>query len=667
MRKPRRPRMSAAVSLTAVALAGPALADGIAAVTLSTGGLAEIVSRYPVTGSGQVRLTVPAEQLDDILKSLVVRDPAGRVGGIRLDGPAQAEETLRRLPFKAEDIASPARLAQALQGIAIRVESDGKSVEGASLGVSERNGGREDGVVRTLSVMTKDGQVDSVRLVEGASLTILDPAMAKNLRDAAAALGAAKVSGARNVEIVLQGDGARNVEISYVVPAPVWKTAYRVVSGKGDKARVQAWAIVENATGGDWKDVTLTLQTGAPVTLHQRLFQRYWRQRPEVPIDAEAARVPQVDTGEMMERSGAGGRSAPTPAPGGAQDSRRYRTAAAPRPAVAAQLEQPIDMAAPAAAAEVAESAVAASYRLPAPVSLGAGGTLSIPIVDAEMPSERISLWRPGDGLHPVAAISVKNAAQTTLPPGILTVYDGEAGYVGDARLPATPPGEERLASFATDRKVQVRAEQKPEERVAGIKVVDGVAQVSVVSRRVSTYTIKGAPDGDRTVVIEQPRFDGWTFTSPAASGGTATAHRLKVKLAAGETKDAVATQEFTRLDTFQLVDADETQLLRWAASPSDTKTAEKLKAIAKIRATVAATDREIEATDEKLERLKGEQERVRANMGATPRESAFGKRLLAQLETSETQIAQAGDARDKAVQRRDGLQAQIRAAIAGF
>lgn len=657
----RKFRLSAAVSLAALALASPAFAEGVAAVTLSSGGLAEVVSRHALTGSGSVRVTVPAEQLDDILKSLVVRDPAGKVGGMRLDGPAQAEETLRRLPFKAEDIASPARLANALQGIAIRVESDGKTVEGASLGVSERNGGREDGVVRTLSVMTREGQVDSVRLVEGASLTILDPAMAKSLRDAAAALGAAKVSGARNVEIALEGQGARDVDISYVVPAPVWKTAYRVVGRKGDKARVQAWAIVENATGSDWKDVALTLQTGAPVTLQQRLFQRYWRERPEVPIDAEvAARVPQVDSGAMERRFLA------APAPIAPAGTSRDRVDGASRD-LPRRSAPPPPMAEPAAAAETTESAVAASYRLPQPVTLAAGGTLSIPIVDAEMPSERVSLWRPGDGLHPVAAISVKNAAQATLPSGILTVYDETAGYVGDARLPATPPGEVRLASFATDRKVQLRVEQKPEERVAGIKVVDGVARVSVVSRRVTTYTIKGASDGERTVLIEQPRLAGWTFTSSASSGETATAHRLKVQLAAAESKDAVATQEFTRLETFRLADADEAQLLQWAAAPSDARTADKLKGIARIRASVAAAEREIEAADEKIERLKSEQERIRANMGSAPRESAFGKRLLGQLEASEAQIAAAGQARDRAALQRDSLQAQIRIAVTEF
>jgi hypothetical protein len=434
-------RRSTALSLLMIAVSGPAPAEGITAVTLLSGGLADITTRHAVTGDDSIRIVIPADQIDDVLKSLVVRDPNGTVQGLRLDGPAQAEETLKRLPFTADDIASPARLANALKGIGIRVESDGRTIEGASLGVSERAGGRDEGSVRTLSVLTQSGQVDTVRLVEGASLAILDPTMVARLREAAGALGAAKAGGARTVEIAVAGQGEREVALSYVVPAPVWKTAYRIVGDEAGSARLQAWAIVENATGADWKDVALTLQTGAPVTLHQPLFQRFWRARPEVPVEAEAARVPPVDRGALRSAAPQAGRD----------QTQAFRFSGGDRVDGA---NVPAEVARPAVPVETTEGAVTASYRLPLPVTLAAGGTLSIPIVDADMPSERISLYRPGDGPHPIAAISLRNAGRTTLPPGILTVYDKAAGYVGDARLPATPPGEERLASFATDRKV---------------------------------------------------------------------------------------------------------------------------------------------------------------------------------------------------------------------
>lgn len=651
-------RKRASASLAAVALATPAAAE-VASVTLSSGGLAEIVTRHDVSGDAAVRFEVPAEQLDDVLKSVVVRDPAGRVVGLSLDGPQQAEETLRRMPFKAQDVASPDRLANALQGVTIRVESDGKTVEGASLGVSERAGGRDEGTVRMLSVMRKDGAIDTVRLVEGASLKILDEGLAAKLREAAGALGAVKADGARVVEISLKGDGDRKVAVSYVVPAPVWKTAYRIVMGDGGSARLQAWAIIENATGVDWTGAAVTIQTGAPVTLRQRLFQRYWRDRPEVPVETEATFVPEVDRGAMAPRAAA------APA---ARAMRRFSGDAAAEMAAEPRADMSAgEMAAPAAQAAAEESAVSASYRLPSPVTLAAGRTLSVPIVDAEVPGERISLYRRGQGQHPIAAISLKNATSATLPPGILTVYDAEAGYVGDARLPATPAGEERLASFATDRKVIVRSEEKPEETVAGVKVVDGVARVSVVSRSVTDYSIKGAPDGERTVVVEHPRRPGWTFSSPALASETATAYRLKAKLGAGQSTDLRATLETTRLDTFQLADADEAQLLDWAASPADPKTSDRLKAVAKLRGEAAAVEREIADIDDKAGRLRTEQERIRANMGATPRESDFGKKLLRQLETSEGQIGAAGGRREKAAERLDTIETELRTAIAGF
>ena len=77
----------------------------------------------------------------------------------------------------------------------------------------------------------------------------------------------------RRLSIGFLGQGTRQVAISYVVPAPVWKTAYRLVLPKeASKARLQGWAVLENLTGGDWKDVDLVLVSGNPVTLHQPLI-----------------------------------------------------------------------------------------------------------------------------------------------------------------------------------------------------------------------------------------------------------------------------------------------------------------------------------------------------------------------------------------------------------
>lgn len=50
---------------------------------------------------------------------------------------------------------------------------------------------------------------------------------------------------------------SRRLRLSYVTEAPSWKPSYRVVVGKTGKVELQGWAIVDNTSGEDWRDVKL--------------------------------------------------------------------------------------------------------------------------------------------------------------------------------------------------------------------------------------------------------------------------------------------------------------------------------------------------------------------------------------------------------------------------
>ncbi|MBK3424013.1 DUF4139 domain-containing protein, partial [Methylobacterium sp. IIF4SW-B5] len=280
-------------------------------VTLSSGGLAEVTLAGTVDGDATIALDVRADQIDDILKSLVVRDPGGRVGAMRLDGEDQVEEVLRGVPFTADDLSSSAQLAGKLQGVEVRVESGGRVLEGRVLGLSEREAGAEIGTVRVLSLLTGSGALESVRVDDGLTVTIRDPAMVARIAEVVDVAGRAKTSGARRVEIALSGTGAREVRLTYVVAAPVWKTSYRIVDHGDGRANLQAWAIIENALGEDWKGVDVTLSSGAPVTLQQRLHRRYWHRRPEAPLPVENLGLPDLDAGTLAARAAAPALPAP--------------------------------------------------------------------------------------------------------------------------------------------------------------------------------------------------------------------------------------------------------------------------------------------------------------------------------------------------------------------
>jgi hypothetical protein len=138
----------------------------ISAITLSSGSLAEIQRSASIDGAETWRIEVPLEQIDDILKSLLVRDTTGKVQSVTLDGPSPVEETFRRLPFTPQQLGSLPELASSLQGVRVKPTSGQRTIQEAILGAQE-NVVKADGEQRKeniLSVMTADGQINVLRL-----------------------------------------------------------------------------------------------------------------------------------------------------------------------------------------------------------------------------------------------------------------------------------------------------------------------------------------------------------------------------------------------------------------------------------------------------------------------------------------------------------------------
>src|SRR5512140_2089849 len=104
-----------------------------------------------------------------------------------------------------------------------------------------------DDVMKTLTVLDRSGS--SVATVDVPKLGERDNRIAIGVR--------------------LSGGRAHDVLVSYAVPTPTWKAAYRVVlDDAADKPSglLQGWAVIDNASQEDWNGVKLTLATGAPMS-----------------------------------------------------------------------------------------------------------------------------------------------------------------------------------------------------------------------------------------------------------------------------------------------------------------------------------------------------------------------------------------------------------------
>lgn len=103
------------------------------------------------------------------------------------------------------------------------------------------------------------------------------------------------------VKLTLDGK-EHDLIVGYVAETPVWRPSYRLVVNKGadgkraPTADLQAWGIVQNLSGEDWKGVTLSLVAGAPLAFQATLEKPVIPQRPVVTDQGEV--IASVPTGE---------------------------------------------------------------------------------------------------------------------------------------------------------------------------------------------------------------------------------------------------------------------------------------------------------------------------------------------------------------------------------
>lgn len=649
---------SAGLVMVASGAAGAQNSLELRRVILSTGGVGYFEHEATVEGSVQLPLTVRLDQVDDVLKSLVIYDNRGGIGTISLPGREPLRETFRELPFKADALESAAALLRALPGARIKV-SGPRPLEGSVLGVTAEETTSATGARVTrhrVSVLTADQTVRQFLLEETEQVEFADPTLRAQMAGALTAIARNRVQERRTLTLSLKGSGRRTVRIGYVVEVPLWKTSYRLTiqeapassAASGGKGLLQAWAIVENLSGTEWNGVDLTLVSGNPVTLRQALYRPHYVQRPEVPVEMMGRVVPRVDTGAAAQFVP---RPLAKPAP-----ARKP----APKPKLAPRAAPAEALAAPALEAATEEAATQVLFRVPEPVRLASGSSLAIPIANREITTDRVSLWDGTSGsVHPLAAVRLRNETDSSLPPGLLSIFErgrrGQHSYVGDARLGWFPAAESRLVSFAVDLKTQVVSDVSQGQRIATGRISRGVLQLEIFDRYTTRYQVKAPAQEARAVLIEHRRLAGWRLASPADGDveQTQAAFRLRARVGAGETKEVVVVQERPTESRFTLVDGAYETLLALARNTElSDRVRRALESVAALRQAVAKEEEALAAVEAKRTGIVKEQERIRQNLARVPPSSDLHKRYLDMLRQQEDQMealaAQISEARSK-------------------
>lgn len=636
------------VAAAALAVALPAAADEalpLRRVLLSSGGVGYFEHAARVSGDADLSLTLRLDQIDDALKSIVVFDDRGAMGEVTLPGKSAMSEAFRDLPFDPGALGSQASLLAALRGAEVAVTIDGVTHTGRVLSISTEltqipdKGGT---VVRHRLALASDGAITSVIIEDADAVRLLDPALADQLDAALASLLAQKDRGRRTLTIATRGAGEREVRVGYVTAVPLWKSTYRLMLGsdvREKKAELIGLAVVENQSGAPFEEVDLTLVAGNPVAFRQALYQSYYVDRPEIPVEVAGRVLPRLDEGAIAVEDKAmdadARASMPMGAGGGAGESASFGP-----PSMAPSPRAPL--------AESVEQATQIVFHLPEPVTLASGESALIPIIDRAVPAERVSIYQPDvDARHAFASIVLDNDGDTGLPPGVLTTYErGPSGvtYLGDARLAALPAGERRIVSFGLDPKLRIDRDQSETQEIARALIDSGVLHLVRMERIRIDHTIAGAPREPRTVIIEQPRLHGFDLTSSAGAPVEITPehYRVRVEVAAGETVKLPLVLDRPLEQTVIIADLPSATLAAYATNdelPASVR--EALRAVAMLRATVEEKAGAVKRAEAELGRITADQARVREDLKVVPVGSALAQRYLTLLGEQEDHIAE--------------------------
>jgi hypothetical protein len=495
--------------------------------------------------------------------------------------------------------------------------------------------------------------------------------------------------------VVLSLDGKEHdLEVGYVAESPVWRPSYRLVIGAGGDADLQAWGIVENLSGEDWKDVRLSLIAGAPLAFEAELGTPVIPPRPRVTDEGEViAAVPRGEVSLQQEppappppapasapaeaardedgedapagSNGAGGAGSGA-ARGRAGPARHAAKKAASIAPPAAQAPAPtmMDMRqeprGPAISpprnlqslAAMAAEGGTTRYDLPVPVTVPDHSATMVLLLSSKVTGEALFLFSPDGGVpdsshHPFRVARFTNGAPGTLERGPIAVFE-DSSFLGQGMVDPLPSGATATVPFALERAIAVDTERKSDElgeRVAKIENSQLTIERDTVVQ--TKYRIRNGGDKQAKILVKHARMGGARLFSPPEGTednvGTGAA-LVPARVAANATAELVVDERAPvrrTVDWFSPV--AENAIKGFVADPkSDADSVKKLNGAWGTRGDIVRLTSDRAKLQQQSDTLSSSTEETRRNLRAIEKNKsaeALRQKLTARLADAATKL----------------------------
>jgi hypothetical protein len=626
-------------------------------------GLAYFERSGDVNPAEPAQLQFKASEMDDVLKSLVLEGPAG--GTVKRLRYEMNEPPQKRLGEVAVPLPTQQPLALLLdQCRGSRVEIKIGSTQYAGTIVSGR-----------LALLPQQGQKQEITLLlDSGELTVLDLGSAQTvkfsdakleaqLREALSVLDQTRSREKRS--LLVETQGMSKLTAHYLVPAPVWKSSYRMLLRDAGEASLEGWALIDNASGEDWNNVDLAVVSGKPVSFISRLYEPRYVQRAEASLPEDQAAAPIVHTGAMAP--------APTPPPAlkkmalgtGRRDEVMSRDAAAP-----SSMAEMVTLSGSALGpeAEGIEAGELFEYKFTTPVTAKKGESAMLPFVQQKIAARQLLIYADRSSAHPRNAAELANNTGKTLDGGPITVYSA-GGYAGEALMETLKPGDKRLISYSIDLGTRVTTSfESGSEITRSVKASRGVLTIRTAVERTTTYNVNNVDAKEKTLIIEQPAIPSMKVVRPKADETTTSANRFSVRLpASGAQKLAVVEEEvLQRTEAVSNIGPD--QLLLYVQNGQLSPAAkQQLQAVAEKRRGVADADAETKRIEAEMAEITRDQDRIRQNLNSLNRVSGqqeMVQRYATELAKGDASMISLRDRLAEVRKRRAALEAELNSLV---
>jgi hypothetical protein len=416
-----------------------------------------------------------------------------------------------------------------------------------------------------------------------------------------------------------------------------------------DKAPyLQGWAIVENQTAQDWRNVKLSLVSGRPISFTMDLYQPLYNPRPIIQSELYANLRPQT-YGDAMDEL-----KPMASAPAARSDMKKERLLGklaqgfAPSRAIAAAEANAADAGIGSLEEGVASLAMAEDkgelfeYRIDQPVTLAKHTSALLPIIGQTLQGHKVSLYNQRvNAKHPLNGYRLKNTSALHLMQGPITLFDGGT-YAGDARIEDLPPGQDRLISYALDLKTEV--EPLLEGGTQELATVSLKKGTMLISRRMiedRTYHVKNRDAKTKTVLIEQPYRADWKLVEPKEpTERTRDLYRFSVSVEPGKSATLRVKETLPVQESLLLMSSGIDQIVYYQqAKEVSPKVKEALQHVVQLRSKLDDLRAQRTRLDQRTAEITAEHGRIRENMQRLQQNSELYNRYVKKLDQQETEL----------------------------